>query len=221
MDLSLHITRPADVSFDTDNAENTHETSKETVEDGQPQDGLLGNNTNSTNKLDDLPEPQTGSDETPKHDKYKEALDAICKTWSEVKLLQMKSSDIQYYLNKAKPLKGDNKDPDPPNSPVQLSHAGRPLRRATSASYASVVDLGDDSGDDPDFIKSPSRKYNISKPHALGPSASRVGAQNKRTGTLGTVLPSTSGTYNRSDSPDYSEHLSDGENTSNSSSGSS
>ena len=127
---------------------------------------MLGNNTNSTNKLDDLPEPQTGSDESPKHDKYKEALDAICKTWSEVKLLQMKSSDIQYYLNKAKPRKGDNKDPDPPNSPVRLSHAGRPLRRATGASYASVVDPVDDSDDDSDFIKSPSRKHNISKPRA-------------------------------------------------------
>ena len=220
MDLSLHVTRPADVSIDTNNAENTHETSRETVEDGQPQDCLLGNNNNSTNELDDLPEPQTGSDETPKHDKYKEALDAICKTWSEVKLLQMKSSDIQYYLNKAKPLKGD-KDPDPPNSPVRLLHAGRPLRRATGAYYASVVDPGDDSDDDSDFIKSPSRKHNISKPHASGPSASRVGAQNKRTGTPGTVLPSTSRVYNRLDSPEYSEHLPDGENTSNSSSGSS
>ena len=79
MDLSLHITRPTDVPFNTDNAENTHETSIETVEDGQPQDGLLGNNTNSTNELDDLPEPHTGSDEIPKHDKYKEALDAIYK----------------------------------------------------------------------------------------------------------------------------------------------
>ena len=50
----------------------------------------------------------------PECDNYKKALDAICKTWSEVKLLQMKASDFKFYLNKNKCSKGDNTVPDPP-----------------------------------------------------------------------------------------------------------
>ena len=182
---------------------------------------MLGNNKDSINNHDNPPEPHTESEKTLERDKYKEALDPICKTWSGVKLLQMKSSDVEYFLNKAKLLKGDNTNPDHSSLPVQVSHAGRPLRRATGASYASVADPDDDSDYNSDFVKSLSRKHNISKPRTSGPSVSRVVAQNKRTGIPVTVLPSTSGVYNRSESLDYSEHLTDGENTSTSSSGSS
>ena len=126
----------------------------------------------------------------------------------------MKSSDVEYYLNKAKHLKGDNTKPDPPSSPVRLSHVGRPLRRSTGTSYGGLADPNNDSDYESDFIKSPNRKHKFSKPGASGPSASIVAVQNKKTGTPVTVLPSTSGVYNRSDSPDYSEQQTDGENTS-------
>ena len=114
-----------------------------------------------------------------------------------MKLLQMKSSDIEYYLNKNKYPKGDNTEPDSSSSPVQLSCAGRPIRKSTSASYAGVADSEDDNNYESYFVKSPNKKPNYSKPCASGPSASRVAAQNKRTGTPVTVLPSTSGVYNR------------------------
>ena len=96
MDLSLPNARPSDGSFETDYMDNIHETLKETVEDSVPQDGALGDNT------DDPPREvnnsvETEPEETPKSDKYTEGLEAICKTWSEVKLLQMKSSDNQFY----------------------------------------------------------------------------------------------------------------------------
>ena len=68
------------------------------------------------------------------------------------------------------------------------------------------VDESDgDSDYESDFVKSPSRKQNYSKPHASGPSASRVAAQNKRSGVPATVLPSTSNTYKHSDSADCSD----------------
>ena len=124
-------------------------------------------------------------------------------------------------MNKDNPAKGDKKNPDLPQSPVQFSHAGRPLRKTTDVSYGNVVEPDVDSDNNSDFIKSPSRKHNKSKPCALGPSASRVVAQNKRTGTPGTILLSTMGVYTRSESPEYSDQLSDGEKNSVSSSGSS
>ena len=58
------------------------------------ENGLLGKNINPIIKPDGLSKSHTELDEAAKHEKYKKALDAICKTWSEVKLLQMKSSDI-------------------------------------------------------------------------------------------------------------------------------
>ena len=125
--------------FDTDNIDNKHETSKNSIEDGKPRDDLLGNNT--VNDADSPVVPQTESDETPKLDKCKKASDAICKTWSEVKLLQMKSSDVKYYLNKAKYPKGDNTKPDPPSSPVRLCHADRPLRRSYWCILLLVYDM--------------------------------------------------------------------------------
>ena len=64
--------------------------------------------------MDTPAEPQNKIVETPERDKYKKALDAICRTWSEVKLLQMKASDVEFYLRKNKSPKGDDTVPDPP-----------------------------------------------------------------------------------------------------------
>ena len=77
-----------------------------------------------------------------------------------------------------------------------------------------VDDSDGDSDYESDFVKSPSRKRNYFKPRASGPSASRVAAQNKRSGVPATVLPSTSNTYKCSDSPDYSDNLTDSDNAS-------
>ena len=124
-------------------------------------------------------------------DKYKKALDAICKTWLEVKLLQMKVSDVEFYMNKNKTPKGDNTVPAPPGSPIPCSCSGRPIRKPLKAVLTEIGDTDGDSDYESDFIKSP-RKQNNSKPNASGPSASRVAVQNKRSGIPTTVFPSTS-----------------------------
>ena len=167
------------------------------------QPDLLGNNDQNTSVCDNPVVSQINK--TTERDKYKKALDDLCRTWSEVKLLQMKSSDVEYYMNKLNNLKGDNKTLELTISPVRLSHMGRPLRKLTGQSYAGIADTETDSDYESDFIKSPNRKQNFSKPHAAGPSASRVAAQNIRTSIPETVLPSTSNGYKRSDSPDYSD----------------
>ena len=168
----------------------------------------------------DIPaEPQNKIVETPECDKYKKALDAICKTWSEVKILQMKASDIEFYLSKNKSSKGDNTVPNSPGSPIPCSRSGRPIRRPTSAVLTGLDETDGDSDYESDFVKSPRKKGN-SKPRASGLSASRVAAQNRRSGVPATVLPSTSN-YQRSDSPEYSDNETDEDNASVSSSGSS
>ena len=168
---------------------------------------LLGSNGYNDTNIDagDVTDvPQNKTVEITEHDKYKMALDAICKTWSEVKLLQMKTSDVEFYLNKNRTPKGDNMTPDLNNSPIQRSCSGRPIRPVTSIVPAGI-DESCYSDYESDFVKSPSRKRNYSKPRASGPSASRVAAQNKKSGVPETVLPSTSNSYRRSDSPDYSD----------------
>ena len=129
--------------------------------------------------------------ETTEHDKYKKALDALCRTWSEVKLLRMKVSDVEYYINKNKTPKGNNTVPGPPTSPIPHSHSGRPIRKPANAVPTEIDDTEDNSDYESDFVKSPRKRKN-SKPNASGPSASRVAAQNKRSGVPTTVLPSTS-----------------------------
>ena len=219
MDLSLQVTRSADVSLDIDNSFGNIDTSQKPEDEGESNQDLLGGNQNNENNVDvsDVPAvPQNKIVETPEHDKYKKALDAICKTWTEVKLLQMKTSDIEFYLNKNRTLKGDNMIPDPTNSPVQRSHSGRPIRKATSTVLTGVDESNGDSDYESDFVKSPGRKQNYSKPRASGPSASRVAAQNKKSGVPATVLPSTSNTYKCSDSPDYSDNPTNNDNASSS-----
>ena len=97
-------------------------TSQKPEEEGEPDRDLLGDNKNILNEIDTPIVPQNKIVENPKHDKYKKALDAICKTWSEVKLLQMKASDVEFDLSKNKSLKGDNTVPDPP-PPVHQFYA--------------------------------------------------------------------------------------------------
>ena len=152
--------------------------------------------------------------ETTEHDKYKKALDALCKTWSEVKLLQMKASDVEYYMNKNKTPKGDNTVPDPLASPIPCSHFGRPIRKPANAVPTEIGDTEDDSDYESDFVKSPRKRKN-SKPNASGPSASRVASQNKRSGVPTMVFPSTSN-YRRSDSPVFTDNEMDGDHASSS-----
>ena len=147
--------------------------------------------------------------ETTEHDKYKKALDALCKTWSEVKLLQMKASDVEYYMNKNKTPKGDNTVPDPPASPIPHSRFGRPIRKPANAVPTEIDDTVEDSDYESDFVKSP-RKQKNSKPNASGPSTSRVASQNKRSGVPAMVFPSTSN-YQRSDSPIFMDNEMDGD----------
>ena len=108
------MTRSADVSLDMENSTSNSNTSQKLEEEGEPNRDLLGDNENTINKIDVPVVPQNKIVETPEHDKYKKALDAICKTWTEVKLLQMKTSDVKFYLSKNKSPKGDNMVPDPP-----------------------------------------------------------------------------------------------------------
>ena len=93
---------------------NNSNTSQKPEEEYEPDCDLLGDNENILNEADAPVVPQNNIVENPERDKYKKALDAICKTWSEVKVLQMKASDVKFYLNKNKSLKGDNTVPDPP-----------------------------------------------------------------------------------------------------------
>ena len=198
MDLSLQMTKSADVSLDTDNSSGNINISQKPDEEGEHCEKLLGDNKNNEENANvkDVPVmPQNKIVELSEREKYKKALDAICKTWNEVKLLQMKSSDVEFYLNKNITPKGDNMTPDPTRSPVQRSHSSRPIRKATSTVPAGIDDSEGDSDYVSDFVKSPSRKRNYSKPHASGPSASRVAAQNKTSGVPETVLPSTSNSY--------------------------
>ena len=156
--------------------------------EGEPNSDLLSDN----NKEIDTPAvSENDTVETPEHDKYKKALDAICKTWSEVKLLQMKVSDIEFYMNKNKSPKGDNTMSDSPGSPIPCSHSGRPIRKPTTAVITGLDESDGDSDYESDFVKSPRKRRN-SKPNASGPSASRVAAQNKRSGVPTTVFSSTS-----------------------------
>ena len=103
----------------------------------------------------------------------------------------MKSSVVDFYLQKNTTPKGDNIDSDLTKSPVCLSCAGRPLR--TCSSSATKYTDGDitDSDYDSDFIKSPARKPNRSKPNASGPSASQVAAQNRRSEKPDISIPSS------------------------------
>ena len=84
---------------------------------------------------------------SPECQKYLDALDNICKTWSEVKLLKMKTSYVNFYMNKESAPKGDNITPDLTNSPDCLSHAGRPLRTRLS----STVLCADGDNTDSDY----------------------------------------------------------------------
>ena len=75
----------------------------------------------------------------------KKTLDALCKTWSEVKLLQMKENDVEYYMNKNKRAKGDNTVPDPLVSPIPRSRSGRPIRKLLNAVLTEIDDTDGDN----------------------------------------------------------------------------
>ena len=106
--------RSADSLLEIETSTNNIDTSQKLDGEGEPNRDLLGDNDNTSIEMDTPAEPQNKIVETPKRDKYKKALDTICRTWSEVKLLQMKVSDVEFYLRKNKSSKGDNTVPDPP-----------------------------------------------------------------------------------------------------------
>ena len=103
----------------------------------------------------------------------------------------MKVSDIEFYMNKNKSPKGDNTMSDSPGSPIPCSHSGRPIRKPTTAVLTGLDESDGDSDYELDFVKSPRKRRN-SKTNASGPSASRVAAQNKRSGVPTMVFSSTS-----------------------------
>ena len=216
MDLSLPMPQSADSSLEVEvefgviNAD----TSQKSEETGEPNSDLLGDNEIFSKEINTPVVSENDTMETSECDKYKKALDAICKTWSEVKLLQMKASDIEFYMNKNKSPKGDNTVPDPPGSPIPCSRSGRPIRKPTTAVLTEIDATDGDSDYESYFVKSPRKRKN-SKPNASGPLASRVAAQNKRSGIPTMVFPSTSN-YQRSDSPEFSDNEMDGDNASSS-----
>ena len=81
--------------------------------------------------------------------------------------------------------------PDPTSLPIPCSHSGRPIRKPTSAVLTGLDESDGDSDYKSNIVKSPRKRRN-SKPRASGPSASRVAAQNKRSGVPTMVFPSTS-----------------------------
>ena len=219
LDLSLHPSRSANTLYDTDHADIVPGTSKDTENEVNLNVSMLGDNVVES----DISVPLKETEDlkiSPEHQKYLNALENILKTWSEVKLLKMKTSDINFYMNKESAPKGDNITLDLTNSPVCLSHAGRPLRTRSSITALCADSDNKDSDYESDFVKSPIKKPNLSKPKASGPSASRVAAQNKRSGKPDTSIPSSIRVYVRSDSPVYSEQQTDGDEKSVSSSGS-
>ena len=221
LDLSLHPSRSADTSYDTDHADIVPNTSEDKESEVNLNVSMLGDNVVES----DISVPLKETEELeilPEHQKYLDALENIRKTWSEVKLLKMKTSDVNFYMNKESAPKGDNITLDLTNSPVHLSHAGRPLRKRSSSTALCADGDNMDSHYESEFVKSPIKKPNLSKPKALGPSASQVAAQNKRSGKPDTSIPSSIQVYVRSDSPVYSKQQTDDEeNRSVSSSGSS
>ena len=172
LDLSLH--RSADTSYETEQGDALQGTpNNNAIEQNLPVN-LLGDNVENEPEietpvsLDDIPAPQI----SPERQRYLDALENIRQTWSEVKLLKMKSSVVDFYLQKETAPKGDNIDSDLTKSPVRLSHAGRPLRTCSNSTSKYAVGDITDSDYESDFMKSLVRKPNLSKPKASGPSAS-------------------------------------------------
>ena len=91
----------------------------------------------------------------------------------------MKSSVVDFYLQKETAPKGDNIVPNLTKSPICLSRAGRPIRTCSTSALKHVDGDSTDSDYELDFGKSPVRKPNLSKPKSSGPSASQIASQKK------------------------------------------
>ena len=171
----------------------------------------------------DSTEKRTEENISLEQQKYLRALDDIQKTRSEVRLLKMSSSVVDFYLNQVSAPKVDNNFSVLSSSPIRVSRAGRPLRSRLTVYAENAFDDYLDNDNDSDSLGSPIKKPIRSKPSVSGPSASHVAAQNKRSGIPDTSIPSSIRAYARSDSPVYSECDSenDVDNRSESSSGSS
>ena len=129
--------------------------------------------------------------------------DDLCYTVSEVKLYRLMNSELEKYLgklpNKNYPTvraKGDNngttsntnteQSPEAHTSRQPVPHtaysrSGRPLR--TTASRPMYADPEDSDSDVDAVVLKVDNKRSRLKPIFLGPSASRIAAQNKKTVT--------------------------------------
>ena len=162
IDLSLPMQRSADSSLELEAEPDATSVDKsQNIEETKDRNSdMLGDNEISLMEISNSVVLEKDKIEITEHDKYKKALDALCKTWSEVKLLQMKASDVEYYMNKNKTPKGDNTVPDPPASPIPCSCFGRPIRKPANAVPTEICDTEDDSDYESDFVKSPRKRKN-------------------------------------------------------------
>ena len=183
MDLSVH--RSADSSYDIEQGTEL----SVTLSTNENENNVFANpkGDNIENDMQDTPENVhleslddiSSQKIMPERQRYLDALESIRQTWSEVKLLKMKSSVVDFYLQKNMSPKGDNSDSELSSLPARLSCVGGQLR--TCSITATKYTDGDftDSDNEIEFTKGLGRKPKRSKPNASGPSASRVAAQNK------------------------------------------
>ena len=144
----------------------------------------------------------------------------MCPVPLKVKLHRLTNSELERYLGKVTNPnpKGDNTEQSPHSSEIVTPYwrTGRPLRKAAvNASYIeNNVSDNELSGTDSitkEDNKSPHPKPG--KPGSSGLSAARIAAHNKRTVPPEFVLNAVK-EYKRSDSPDYSDNLTDSDNAS-------
>ena len=105
LDLSLH--RSADRSYKVEQGDALKGTSNDSVSEHNQSVNMLGDNKPATGTpvtFDDLPAPKI----SPECQRYLDALENIRKTWTEVKLLKMKSIVVDFYLQKEIAPEGDN-----------------------------------------------------------------------------------------------------------------
>ena len=192
MDLSVH--RSADSSYDME--QGTELSFTLSNNEGENNVSVNPKGDNIENDMQDTPdnvhlEPSKAVSSqiiTPEHQRYLDALENIRQTWSEVKLIKMKSSVVDFYLQKNMSPKGDNSDLESPSLPARQSRAGRPVRKCSITATKYIDGDSTDSDNEIDFTKGSGRKPKRSRPNASGPSASRVASQNKRSANHYLVL---------------------------------
>ena len=137
LDLSLH--KPTESTCEVEQGDALQGTSNDSISEHNQSVNVLGNNEPTIGTpviFDDLPAPKI----SPERQRYLDALESIRKTWTEVKLLKMKSSVVDFYLQKETAPKGDNIVPNLTKSPIHLSRAGRPIRTCSTSRVPTFLD---------------------------------------------------------------------------------